>query len=202
MFKRILVQYGVEKNTIKVFLFLLYCVFSSLLSLFIYMAVFYPTEFLLTEKLIVAERVSLIISSSFLLSIIAVIALTDWKKSVTPFFAGGLIFVLAGINFFGNKYYFQVKSRYELNPKIFQIEPKEGLRGQFVTVNGNNFVYEGKIGKVLLGKNEADILIWEEDKIMFEQPFLPRYGIEKLYIVRSDGAESNRVNYYVKNPGE
>ena len=121
MFKRILVQYGVEKNTIKVFLFLLYCVFSSLLSLFIYMAVFYPTEFLLTEKLIVAERVSLIISSSFLLSIIAVIALTDWKKSVTPFFAGGLIFVLAGINFFGNS----------VHTNVFDVIPIESS-GYFV----------------------------------------------------------------------
>lgn len=190
------------KNINKVISFLLYGIFSSLLCLFIYMIVFYPIEFLLTEKLLIAERIPQIISSIFLLTIVAVVALTDWKKVIKPFFAGALIVLLAAVTFFGNRFYLQKKSRSEIVPKIFQIEPKEGRRGQFVSITGKNFISEDKVGKVFLGKNETIILIWEGEKILFEQPFLSRFGWEKLYLVRSDGVESNKVNYYVKNPGE
>ena len=135
-------------------------------------------------------------------AIVAVINFIDWRKKVKLFFAGALIILLAIVNFFGNRFYLQKKSLSEINPKIFQIEPKEGLRGQFVSITGKNFFPEGKNGKVFLGRDETNILIWEDKKVLFEQPFLNRFGQEKLYLVRSDGAESNRVNYYVKNPGE
>lgn len=142
------------------------------------------------------------ISTVFLLMIVVFITLVNWKKLIKPFFAGTLIALLAVVSFFGNRFYLQKKSQFEMRPKIFQIDPKVGIRGQFVSIIGKNFFPEGKIGKVFLGKDETNILIWEDEKILFEQPFLNRFGQEKLYLVRSDGEESNKVNYYVKNPGE
>jgi len=195
-------RYGVEKKLSKVFSFVLYCVFSSLLCLFVYLAIFYPVDFLVTEKFLIAERIPQIISSIFLLIIVAVITLVNWKKLVKSFFTGALIALLAVVIFFGNRFYLQKKSRSEIGPKIFQIDPKAGLHGQFVSITGKNFISEGKVGKVFLGKDKMIILIWEDDRILFEQPFLDRFGPEKLYLVRSDGVESNKINYYVKNPGE
>lgn len=195
-------RYGVEKKLSKVFSFVLYCVFSSLLCLFVYLAIFYPVDFLVTEKFLIAERIPQIISSIFLLIIVAIITLVNWKKLVKSFFTGALIALLAVVIFFGNRFYLQKKSQSETRPKIFQIKPREGLRGQFVTITGKNFISDGKVGKVFLGKDETIILIWEGENIWFEQPFLDRFGPEKLYLVRSDGVESNKINYYVKNPGE
>lgn len=163
---------------------------------------FYPIEFLVTEKFFLAEKIPMTISTVFLLMIVVFITLVNWKKLIKPFFAGTLIALLAVVSFFGNRFYLQKKSQFEMRPKIFQIDPKVGIRGQFVSIIGKNFFPEGKIGKVFLGKDETNILIWEDEKILFEQPFLNRFGQEKLYLVRSDGEESNKVNYYVKNPGE
>ena len=87
MFKKFLVKYGVRENLIKTISFLIYIVFSSLLCLFVYMAIFYSVDFLTTEKFSIVEKIPQIISSVFLLIIVAVINFIDWRKKVKLFFA-------------------------------------------------------------------------------------------------------------------
>ena len=55
---------------------------------------------------------------------------------------------------------------------------------------------------MVLGDDVMVINTWNEEVIVEEQPVPRRFGLTELYVVRSDGVESNKVSFEIKDPGK
>ncbi|MBM3209530.1 hypothetical protein FJZ40_04545 [Candidatus Shapirobacteria bacterium] len=176
---------------------------AAILALAIYSLVFLPVEFLTTEILLITPKVSSWGGLGFLGALVLwfslvnlgsiLVAKKEWRWSLVS---------LLAISFLVYGFWRHFKLEREYWPKVYSFVPKEGIQAEIVSIRGVNFFPVWKRGKVILGAQEMVILDWNEELIVAEQPVPYQFGKVDLYVVRSDGRESNKVSYEVEDPGK
>jgi len=175
---------------------------AAILALAIYSLVFLPTEFLVTEVLLITPEVSSLGSLGFLgilvlgLSLFSlgnVLLIKKWRWSIVSLLAVSSLVYL---------FYRHHKLEREYLPKIYEVNPTFGIQAEIVKIRGVNFFPVWKRGKVILGNDEMVIRDWNEGLITAEQPVPSKFGQVKLWVARKDGVESNKVLFEIRDPGK
>lgn len=177
-------------------------VLGAILALAIYALFFLPTEFLVTEIMLIVPRLSsywalgILILLSAILSQVkfsGILTKKRWRRSLVS------LIVISGL-VFGIYHHFKLEREYW--PKIYSFTPKSGIQAEIVRIKGINFFPVWKKGKIVLGDDEMEIKSWDEELIVAEQPVPKRFGPFNLYVVRSDGIVSNKVPFEINDPGK
>lgn len=175
---------------------------EAILALSIYTLFFLPTEFLVTEIMLVVPRLSSYWALGILILLSAILSQVNFEGILTrkrwrrPLV---LLIAISGL-VFGVYHHFKLEREYW--PKIYNFTPKSGIQAEIVRIKGINFFPVWKKGKVVLGDDEMEINFWDEEMIVAEQPVPKKFGPVELYVVRSDGVVSNKVPFEINDPGK
>jgi hypothetical protein len=176
---------------------------AAILSLAVYCLVFLPAEFLVTEVLLLTPRFPSALGLAFLGGLVLVFSLVNFGKVLaikkTRWWS---VVSLLAVSFLIYGFWRHFKLEREYLPKIYSFTPKSGIQAEIVKIRGVNFFPVWKRGKVVLGDDVMVINTWNEEVIVAEQPVPRRFGLTELYVVRSDGVESNKVSFEIKDPGK
>jgi len=191
---------------IPAFLALIEFVFNLLVtavcSLIIYVLIYLPFEFQITEVWLIIPKIPSLITILFIISLLIFFTLIDLRKLRQSKTFLGLLVVLVLWSGFVYQNYHQEKLKRGGLPKIYYLDKKQGFQGQIIRIKGVNLMTAGEYGKLYLGSEEMLVKSWKENLIIAEQPMPRRFGKTRLYLIRSDGVISNRMQYEIKDPGE
>lgn len=183
-------------------LVLINLVIAAVLTLTFYILVFLPIEFLITEVLLIVPEIFSFVNLAFLLILLIIFSLVSWERALkAKSFRWGMA-VLVAISGLVFGVYRNHKLAREYLPKIYRISPSSGFQAQKIEIKGVNFFPIWKKGKVFIGDQEVTILDWNEKLIIAKQPVPNKFGQTELYLIRSDGFESNRMIFEINDPGK
>ena len=175
---------------------------ATISALVVYILIYLPLEFKITEIWMIAPKISPIINTLFIVFLVVIFTLVNFQKlSKSKLFKGVLIFFILCSGFI-YKEYRQKKSVRENLPKIYSVDWEWGIQAKILEIKGVNFMFEGKHGKAFLGDQELLVKLWKEDLITTEQQVPKKFGWVDLYLIRNDGIVSNKIPFEIKNPGE
>jgi len=173
---------------------------SAILALMVFMLVYFPLEFKITEIWMWIPKISPIIGVSFLIFLIVIFGLVDWQRLMRTKLFWIIFVVLVVISGFVYKEYRQKKLAREYLPKVYKISYNWGIQAQIIKVEGVNFGPAWKKGKVVLDGEEMLIRSWDEKLIIAEQQVPTKFGQVALYLIRNDEVVSNKVSFEIKDP--
>ena len=175
---------------------------ATISALIVYVLVYLPLEFQITEVWMITPKIPPIINTFFIVFLVIIFTLINFQKlSKSKLFKGVLIFFVL-YSWFVYKEYRGKKLSKENLPKIYSVDWEWGIQARIIKIKGVNFMFEGKHGKAFLDNEELLVKLWKEDLITAEQQVPKRFGQVELYLVRSDGLVSNKVPFEIKDPGE
>lgn len=181
---------------------------SSVLPTFFSMTVFFllylPVEFLITEVWLIAPRLNRFIGTGSLLAFVFVFNLIDWFKLLFSKKTGKIMFFLVlVIGILGYRLVRGEKLAREYLPKIYHVNPAQGIQGNIVRVEGVNFGLPHNRGSIFIGdEEESAIKFWSDNLVIFEQNVPGKFGKLDLRVLRKDKVMSNRWLFEVGNPDE
>ncbi len=173
---------------------------AAIFALSVYIWIYLPLEFLITETWLVIPKIPSLVSSILIIFLAGGFSLINWNDKLKVkswrFFLLGFI-IISSLVYLG---YRQNKLAREYLPKIYNISPNWGIQGQLVQIRGVNFFPIWKKGKILFNSQEMIVKFWNEELVVAEQPVPARFGKTTLFIVRSDGVISNKIPFEVCDP--
>jgi hypothetical protein len=169
-------------------------------GLSLYILLFLPVEYLLTEVMMKISKIPSWIGVTFLILLIFFLNFVKWNKILISKKKYIMVFVFILFNGLVYAEYRNSKKEREYLPKIYKVFPSWGIQGQISTINGVNLGKPWSPGKIIFEGKEMIPKKWSENEIIFELPVLGEYDISKIYLQRSDGVISNGLEYEVKNP--
>jgi len=177
---------------------------ATLLALSIFVLVYTPLEFQVTEIWMLTPHISPLIGTLFLLFLVVLLSLINWQKIMSRKRAFYLVFfTIIILSLFVYRKSHQQKLIQERLPKIFSISPPEwGIQASEVEIKGKNFFPAHRKGQVFVGDQELIIEKWSDDYILAKLQVPKKFGDVGLYLIREDGAKSNNVDFEIKNPDE
>ena len=175
----------------------------AFLALSFLILVYTPLEFRITEVWMLTPRLSQYLPTFFLIFLVLIFSLFNWKKILSKSKIYVLLFLfIFGANFFVYFNYRHSKLSLEYLPKIYKISSKWGIQAILTEISGVNFSPTWKSGRVFVGDEELTVKFWDEGLIVAEQPVMSKFGHFYLYIVREDGLMSNKVPFLSRDPKE
>jgi len=175
---------------------------AAALSLASYVSIYLPVEYLVTEVLLLNKEIFPSANLVFLLGFALILSQVDWEKKLetkSSMKKLAIIIVASSLIFSIYKYN---KLKRECLPKIYHVTPDSGIQAQIIKIKGFNLFPAWISGKVIIGNQEAKILKWDDDLITVQQPVPAKFGQVDLYIVRDDGAKSNKTIFEIMDPGK
>ena len=177
---------------------------ATLLALSIFVLVYTPLELQVTEIWLLTPKISPLISTLFLLVLVAVLSLFDWgkvfrKNKLSLLLLLGVV-VLSGFTY---RECYQLKLFHEYLPKIYSISPPGwGFQASELEIRGKNFFPAHRKGQVFVGGQELIIEEWSDDCILAKQQVPKEFGDVELYLIKNVGLKSNSIDFEIKNPDE
>lgn len=168
----------------------------------VYILIYLPLEFQITEIWMIAPEISSAINTAFIIFSILVGILVDFQKLFESTLLKGVLIFLVLYSCFTYKEYRQKKLVRGNLPKIYSVNWEWGIQAKIIKIRGTNFISAGKFGKVFLDNQEMLVKLWKESEIVVEQQVPKRFGWVDLYLVRSDDVISNKVPFEIKDPGK
>lgn len=181
---------------------LIYSIIAAVLALVLYTSIYLPVEFLVTEILLIAPKISPIFSLTFLFFLMVIFNFISWDKVLKAKLSRFVFVMLVAIGSVIYGVYRHHKLAREYLPKIYQINPSSGIQAERIEIRGVNFHPIWKKGKVFLDREQMVVRDWDEQLIVAEQSVPVKFGQVNLYVVRDDGVESNRMPFEVDDPKE
>jgi len=176
---------------------------SASLSLAFLILIYTPLEFRITEVWMLTPQINKYIPTVFLIMLVLVFNLFNWKKILAKGKIIIFLFILIlGFSCFVYYDYRNDKLSLEYLPKIYKINSSWGIQGTIIKIDGVNFFPVWEKGRAFLDEEELYIKSWDDKSILVEQPVMSRSGNFKLYLIRTDGLVSNKVPFLVKDPKE
>ncbi len=195
------------------------------LETFIFYTLFIiPFEYFLTEKYPIMHFISSDLKSIIFLVFFIIFFSLNYSfkkirlKSEKIIIPLSLLFI---ITIFGFKKYTSFYSDLRKGPRIYEVNVvnnhrRWGIQGDKIEIYGTNFG-DIKKGSVYIHDKETtlspieqkkeikndfklEVQVWQNDKIIAEQPVPPKFFRGQLYVVNYQGDESNKLDYQVRNP--
>lgn len=178
--------------------------FGAVLALSIFILIYAPIEFLVTEHWFLIPRIPPLIVGLSLLFLVLFLNLINWNKAVqkSKLFYLFLV-VLVFLSAFVYRKCRREKLAREYLPKIYSFTmPRWGIQANIIDIRGKNFFPPYQKGKAFLGNDELLIEKWTDELITVKQQVPSSFGKTTLYLVREDGVESNKIDFKIRDPDE
>lgn len=181
---------------------LLSCLISAVGVLALFILVYFPLEFQITEVWMLTPRISPVLGALFLIFLVIFLGLFNWQRWMGRKLFWIILIILALAAGFVYNEYRQQKLAKEYLPKIYKVNYDWGIQARIVRIEGVNFGPAWKKGKVLLDGEEMLIRFWDEKLIIAEQQVPTKFANAKFYLIRSDGVMSNKVPFEIRDPSK
>lgn len=162
-----------------------------------------PLEIKLTEDWLILAEISVLTKGFFLLFLIFILSLVNWKMIFKKRLVISALFFLILL---ATPFYiflgFKTKEISKRGPLLISVKPKKVLHGQKVILRGKRFGPPYKEGKVFVNNQELIIKYWSEKKIVAEQVVPKTFGPTEIYLVTGEKRESNHLPYEIRNPDD
>lgn len=192
-YRRSPMLWSILKTAINIFL-------SAALTMSVYIFIFLPIDFCLTDVFMVTPKFPPFAGILFLIIFITLFSFIGWQKIFKKKGAYILVlfvFFLSGIFFLE---YRDKKRSLEYLPKIYKINNKWGIQGMIIRINGVNLFPAWKKGQVIIGDNTLNIISWDEKEITGEISVPTNFGLKELTVARDDNLISNSLPFEFRDP--
>ncbi len=181
-------------------------VIPAILGLTIYLILFYPLNWLITQKLMLIPKIPKLVNTIILILFIIFFSFLNidkiWENKKKKKYFIVLIVFLAISSLILNHFYKKERNKFLSSPKIYSLSKNWGIQGEEITIKGIIFMAEGKVGEVYIDEQKALIKDWNNDMVKIKLPVPKKQKQTELYIKRADGKESNKEEFIFPDPNE
>ncbi len=176
---------------------------TAVLVLCVFIIVYFPFEYLITEVWLITPKISPLVTSLCLLSLVMVFSLFNWRIFKERKMAKFLLLFIVFISLFVYREYREQKLIQEKLPKIYFVSPPSwGIQDRKVEIRGRNFFSSHQRGRVFVNEEEFIVEEWKDNYILAKQQVPTEFGEFRLYLIREDGMVSNSIPFEIRNPDE
>jgi hypothetical protein len=175
-------------------------------SIFLYLAIIIPTEYLLTEQWLILKKIEPQSKTLALLLVSAVLfSFKFWvnKGANKVSHKKLLIWIVVLLVGLGGNYLYRQHYRYlQQFPRIYSLSTDWSIQGMKIKIEGKNFGSPSEPGQVMVNDFKLLNHKWSNQEVIVEQPVPERYFQGDLVLKNADGKASQAVEFEIRDPAE